>query len=92
MSPVGDEYVQNEHSTTVGRPLDTDRNGTDAEGADVCEGRDCDGAARFPHCLPDPLRQGESGFLLVAQVVQALHDHEHVVNSDSCNNKRAMAL
>ena len=67
--------------------MDTDRDGTDTEGADVGEGRDCDGDPCLPHCLPDPLRQGETGLLLVAQVAHALHDHEHVVNSDSCNMK-----
>ena len=68
--------------------MDTNRDGTDAKGADVGEGRDCDGDARLPHRLPDPLRQGESGLLLVAQVAQALHDHEHVVNSDSWNKMK----
>ena len=70
--------------------MDTDRDGTDAEGADVGEGGDCDGDARFPHRLSDPLRQGKSWFLLVAQVAQALHDHEHVVNSNSCDKKGKM--
>ena len=71
---------------------ETDRDGADAECADVGERGDRDGDARLPHRLPDPLRQGERRLLLVAQVAQALHDDEHVVDPDPCNGKRELTF
>ena len=67
---------------------DTDRDGPDAKGADVREGGNGDGDAGLPHRLSDSLRQGERRLLLVAQVAHALHDDEHVVDTDPCNGKR----
>ena len=65
--------------------LKTDRDSSHAESADVSERCDGDGDACVPHGLADLLRQGQRRLLLVAQVAQALHYHEHVVDPDPWN-------
>ena len=59
------------------------RDRADAEREDVGERGDGDGDAGVLHGQPDPLRHRGDRLLLLGEVVEALHDDEHVVDADA---------
>ena len=56
------------------------RGAAHGEGEEVCERRDGDGRPRPPHGQPEPLRHWLR-LLILFQIVEALHCHEHVIDS-----------
>ena len=65
------------------------RDGADAEREDVGHGGDGDGDAGVLEGQPDLLVKRTSEGLILAQVVPALNDHEHVVDADAWKAKVA---
>ena len=64
----------------------THRDGPHGEGHDVSGAGDGDADAGVAEAVPQPLRQAPlAAVRLALEVVDALHDHEHVVNTDTCN-------